>query len=100
LLVDEPYDYERVMALPLFLENLADRDTSFFVDTQIPKELEADSLQADLSRQLFEMSETGFQDGPWQISPLRELELSSEVLCFYFGQEISSTKCSQTIGIG
>ena len=100
LLVDEPYDYERVMSLPLFVENLADRDTSFFVNTQIPKELEADSLQADLSKRLLEMSATGFQDGPWQISPLGELELNSEVLCFYFGQEVSSPNCSQTIGIG
>jgi hypothetical protein len=100
LVVDEPYDYERVMSLPLFLENLADRNAAFFVQYQIPKELEVDPLQADLASRLADFSTEGFMERPWQVSPIGQLNSGFEVLCFYFGQEVSLPNCTQTIGIG
>jgi len=100
LVVDEPYDYERVMSLPLFLENLADRNAAFFVQYQIPKELEVDPLQADLASRLADISTEGFMERPWQVSPIGQLNSGFEVLCFYFGQEVSLPNCTQTIGIG
>ncbi len=100
LLLDEPYDFERAMSLPLFLENLADRETLFFVQAQIPKELEVDPLQEGLASRLKDISTDGSMDRPWQISPIDQINSESEVLCFFFGQEVSLPSCTRTIGIG
>ena len=88
------------MSLPLFLENLADRETLFFVQAQIPKELEVDPLQEGLASRLKDISTDGSMDRPWQISPIDQINSESEVLCFFFGQEVSLPSCTRTIGIG
>jgi hypothetical protein len=96
IFVDEPYDYERLFALPLFLEYYADRSVDFYAQVQIPVELQPDEYFVGLSDTLEDIG----QNGGWEISPLNEQEESSPTLCIYFGQVVSSPNCAKTIGIG
>ena len=95
IFADEPYDYEKVYSLPIFLDFYSGRDVSFYLETRIPDELKNDGLFLELSNSLDKTS----LNGGWKVSPIREFDSQRQTLCIYFGQLVESDVCTTTLGL-
>jgi hypothetical protein len=95
IIADEPYDYERVYSLPIFLDFYSGREVRFYLETRIPDELKPDAFFQGLSNSLDEIS----LNGGWKISPIREFDSQRQTLCIYFGQLVESDFCTATLGL-
>jgi len=95
IFADEPFDYERVYSLPIFLDFYSGRKVNFYLDTRIPDELKPDAYFQGLANSLDKIS----LEGGWKISPLGEFDIEKEVLCIYFGQLVESEICTLVIGL-
>jgi hypothetical protein len=92
---DEPYDFEKVYSLPIFLDFYSGRKVDFFVETLIPDELKPDAYFQGLAAMLDEIS----LEGGGKILPLRDFDPKKPTLCIYFGQMVESGLCSTTMGL-
>jgi heme/copper-type cytochrome/quinol oxidase subunit 4 len=95
IFADEPYDFERVYSLPLFLDFYSGREVAFYLETRIPDELKPDELSQGLSDWLDGIS----LNGGWKISPIREFDSDKPTMCVYFGQLVESDYCDTTLGL-
>jgi len=95
IIADEPFDYERVYSVPIFLDFYSGRKVNFYLETRIPNELKPDAYFQGLSDALDDIS----MNGGWKISPISELEPEREILCIYFGQVVELDSCTTTIGL-
>jgi|688.fasta_scaffold64903_3 hypothetical protein len=95
IFADEPYDYEKVYSLPIFLDFYSGRDVSFYLETRIPDDLKTDGLFLELSASLDKTS----LNGGWKVSPIREFDSQRQTLCIYFGQLAESDVCTITLGL-
>lgn len=94
---DEPYDYERINASRQFFDVLAVRPTKYFLWTDY-SQAAIDQTTLPLAQELQTWSQSGNSD--WEISPISELNQGAGAICVHFGQEPSSSPCSQSIWIG
>jgi hypothetical protein len=95
LYADEPYDFEGVYSLPIFLDFYSGRDVTFYLETKIPDELKPDAFFQGLSNRLDEISIAG----GWRISPISEFDSKKQTLCVYFGQPVELDFCTHTVGL-
>lgn len=96
-IVDEPYDYEKIFASRLFLENLSGKNLKFFLQNSLDS-LQADSVTQPLVDDLATRSESGYNE--WRVLPFGQLEKTKDIACVYFGQEPVSSPCATNNWIG
>ena len=99
MLPGAPLDYELIAALPIFIELYATTKVSFFVSPAYGPGATKDPFWLNVMKEIDSISENGLVDKLWRISPLRELDRDSAVVCFWFVEEVSSDQCTSTFGI-
>lgn len=99
MLPGAPTDFELISALPIFLELYTSKEVSFFISPAYGPESTKDPFWISIMDEIDRISEEGRQGGIWRVSPLRELNRNSPVVCFWFVEELTSVDCSATFGI-
>lgn len=98
IIVDEPYDYERLMSVIIFLNYLSSSDTvEHFAVVNIP-ETNYSPLEQDLARQL--QDESLNASAGLGVLPLDQLDTSLPFLCLHFGQAPNPQVCERSVWVG
>ena len=102
LLVDQPLEYEPLMALPEYLAYYGNNN-AVFVSVEIPKSQYAgkDPLLQVLVARMTSMESTGMLEDGWRILAASERDSSRFTVCFYFGatpEKLSQCNSSHQVG--
>ena len=99
MLPGAPLDFELIASLPIFLELYTTSEAKFFVSPAYGPEATKDPFWISVMDQIDRISEDGSQDRLWRVSPLRELDRNSPIVCFWFVEEVTAEECSATFGL-
>jgi hypothetical protein len=99
MLPGSPLDYELLLALPVFIELYSPSEVSFFIRPAYGPDATDDPIWQNIMKRIDFISENGLRDNSWRISPLRDLDQNSPLVCFWFVEELSSDQCSATFGL-
>lgn len=98
IIIDQPYDFERLRSIILYLDFLsADSTISHFAITEIPEGTYS-ALEIDLAQQLNRFSMEGDTDRG--VSPLADFDANEPYICVHFGAPPREGLCNGSIWVG